>query len=45
MNDVGIETNWEIIKGDQKFFTFTKKLHNLLHMPGRGKIESEEIVY
>ncbi len=45
MNDVGIETQWEIIKGDHRFFTFTKKLHNLLHMPGKEKIESEEVVY
>ncbi len=45
MNEVGVKTDWKVIKGDKKFFTFTKKLHNLLHMPGRFEIDSEEVVY
>ncbi len=45
MNELGIETDWQIIKGDRTFFNFTKKLHNLLHMPGKEEINSDEIVY
>ncbi len=45
MNDVGVETDWKVIKGDIRFFSFTKKLHNLLHMPGKFEIDSEDVVY
>jgi len=31
LNQVGVSTTWEIIKGDQKFFSITKKFHNALH--------------
>jgi trehalose synthase len=36
LNQLGVKTSWEIIKGDQKFFSITKKMHNALH----GKQES-----
>ncbi len=45
MNDLGIQADWKVIKGDNKFFKITKKIHNLLHLPREKKLESEEIVY
>jgi trehalose synthase len=30
MNELGIQTSWEVIKGDQRFFEITKSLHNAL---------------
>lgn len=33
----GIETRWFVLDGDERFFTVTKRLHNLLHgFPGDG---------
>lgn len=43
MNDLGLETDWEIFKGSNDFFKFTKKIHNLLHLPTGEKIKSQEI--
>ena len=43
MNSLGIKTDWKIFKGSYNFFKFTKKLHNLLHLPSDEDIESEEI--
>ncbi len=31
MQDLGIETRWDVIEGDEEFFKFTKKVHNALH--------------
>ena len=31
MQDLGIETRWDVIEGDGPFFKFTKKVHNALH--------------
>jgi len=45
MNELGIKTDWQIIEGDEKFFKFTKKLHNLLHIPCESCFDSSEIVY
>jgi trehalose synthase len=45
MNELGIKTDWKVFKGDEKFFSFTKKLHNLLHLPSEKCINSEEFVY
>uniref|UniRef100_A0A7V5XI88 Glycosyltransferase n=1 Tax=Thermodesulfobacterium geofontis TaxID=1295609 RepID=A0A7V5XI88_9BACT len=45
MNELGIKTDWKVFKGDEKFFSFTKNLHNLLHLPFEKKISSEEFVY
>lgn len=42
-NSLGIETNWEVFFGSDEFFRFTKKLHNMLHMPNQGSIDSEDI--
>lgn len=30
LRDLGIETRWEVIKGDARFFDITKKIHNAL---------------
>lgn len=30
LNDLGIHARWEVIQGDQRFFTITKKIHNSL---------------
>jgi trehalose synthase len=45
MNELGIKTDWKVFKGDEKFFSFTKKIHNLLHLPSEKCINSEEFVY
>src|SRR2546430_16536290 len=31
MNDLGIETGWQVIDGSPDFFSFTKGIHNGLH--------------
>lgn len=43
MNELGIETRWEVIKGDLEFFKVTKKIHNLLHL-STGKLAHEDII-
>ncbi len=44
MNELGIECHWEVIRGDEEFFRVTKKLHNLLHMPGGKTLEPSDVV-
>lgn len=36
MNQLGVDTRWQIISGEAPFFTVTKKFHNALH----GKAEA-----
>jgi len=31
LNNLGISTQWEVIKGGEDFFEVTKKIHNALH--------------
>ncbi|MEN6312413.1 MAG: glycosyltransferase [Acidobacteriota bacterium] len=31
LKDLGVEARWGVIKGDEKFFNITKKMHNALH--------------
>ena len=31
LHDLGIKTYWDVIKGDERFFGITKKIHNALH--------------
>jgi trehalose synthase len=31
LRDLGIDAYWDVIKGDEKFFTITKNMHNALH--------------
>jgi trehalose synthase len=35
LEEIGIQTRWEVIQGDTKFFDITKKIHNAL----QGNIE------
>jgi trehalose synthase len=30
-NDIGLESHWLVIKGDEEFFSITKRIHNGLH--------------
>jgi trehalose synthase len=42
--DLGVDARWEVIKGDEKFFVITKKIHNMLH--GRKEeLTKEDIDY
>ncbi len=31
MNELGVRTTWDVIKGGEKFYAVTKKMHNALH--------------
>jgi trehalose synthase len=31
LRDLGVDAYWDVIKGDEKFFTITKNMHNALH--------------
>ncbi len=31
MKELGVSARWDVIKGDERFFVITKKLHNALH--------------
>lgn len=31
LKDLGADVRWDVIKGDEKFFNITKKIHNALH--------------
>lgn len=31
LGELGVDAQWEVIKGDNKFFGITKKMHNALH--------------
>ncbi len=31
MNELGVESRWDVIKGGEKFFSITRKMHNALH--------------
>jgi trehalose synthase len=31
LKELGVDARWDVIKGDDKFFTITKKIHNALH--------------
>ncbi len=31
LNQLGVQARWDVIKGDEKFFVVTKKIHNGLH--------------
>jgi len=36
LNELGVNTKWDVIKGGEQFFEVTKKFHNVLH----GRIEN-----
>jgi trehalose synthase len=31
LHDLGVDASWDVIKGNDKFFALTKKIHNALH--------------
>jgi len=31
LKQIGVNASWDVIRGDEKFFTITKKFHNALH--------------
>jgi len=31
LRELGVDARWEVIKGDDRFFNITKKIHNALH--------------
>jgi len=31
LRDLGVDARWDVIKGDERFFATTKKIHNALH--------------
>lgn len=31
LNQLGVSTRWDVIKGDERFFAITKNIHNALH--------------
>src|SRR5512142_1364955 len=31
LRQLGVDARWDVIKGDEKFFSITKKIHNTLH--------------
>lgn len=44
LNQVGVCAEWNVIKGDSKFFTITKKIHNALHGKNQ-ELSVEEMDY
>ncbi len=45
MNDLGMRTEWEVISGDQRFFSATKAIHNGLQGSDLGITLEEEAAY
>lgn len=41
LNDLGVDARWDVIKGDEKFFQVTKKMHNALHAVKEEFAESD----
>ncbi len=31
LNELGVRAHWDVIKGEERFFSVTKKFHNMLH--------------
>lgn len=44
LRQLGVDTRWEVIKGNEKFFNITKKIHNALHGV-RVEITAQDIEY
>ncbi|NLZ30869.1 MAG: glycosyltransferase [Methanomicrobiales archaeon] len=45
MNNVGIETRWDILSGDADFFTITKNFHNALQGQAVAFSDEEKALY
>lgn len=44
LRQLGVDARWDVIKGNERFFNITKKIHNALHGVN-VQISSEEIEY
>jgi len=44
LRQLGVKARWDVIKGNEKFFTITKKIHNALHGVNED-ISSEDLNY
>jgi len=44
MKELGINAQWDVIKGDDRFFSITKKMHNALHAR-REEITDDDFDY
>lgn len=44
LNQLGVEAKWNVIKGDGKFFSITKEMHNALH-GANLEFSKEELEY
>lgn len=44
MKELGVNARWDVIKGDERFFVITKKMHNALH-GAANDISSDEFEY
>ncbi len=44
MKELGIDARWDVIKGDDRFFSITKKMHNALHAR-REEITDDDFDY
>lgn len=42
MNELGVETRWDVIKGGEAFYAVTKKIHNALH-GGADELTAKDI--
>jgi len=41
MKELGVNVHWDVIKGDERFFVITKKMHNALHGAASDITEDE----
>ncbi len=44
LKQLGVDARWDVIKGDEKFFNITKKMHNALHGVD-VEVSLEELMY
>src|SRR3970282_1093889 len=44
LKQLGVNARWDVIKGNEKFFNITKKIHNALHGVNED-ISSEDLEY
>ena len=42
LRDLGVQTSWDVIKGDQTFFNVTKAFHNALH--GKPQLITDDML-
>jgi trehalose synthase len=45
LNELGVESDWQVIKGNTSFFEVTKKMHNNIHGSGTPLTEDEMNVF